>query len=144
MERCLEKLLNQFSMDEYKDYLRVATTLNDENDLYVLDEKLNVVGKITGFGKDERIYTVRFIGDKGYIVTFREIDPFFVIDLSDPKNPEIKGELKLLGFFSYLHPISEYVILGIGRGDKYVKISLFNVSDAENPKEISRYFLKES
>jgi len=138
------RLLNQFSMDEYKGYLRVATTFNDENDLYVLDEKLNVVGKIIGFGKDERIYAVRFIGDRGYIVTFRETDPFFVIDLSDPKNPEIKGELKLPGFSSYLHPISEYVILGIGKEDRYVKISLFNVSDAENPKEISRYILQES
>ena len=138
------RLLNQFSMDEYRDYLRVATTFGDENDLYVLDERLKVAGKITGFGEDERIYAVRFIGDRGYIVTFRETDPFFVIDLSDPKNPEIRGELKIPGFSSYLHPVSEHLILGVGREGSYVKLSLFDVSDAANPKEISRYTLKES
>ncbi len=138
------KLLNQFSMDEYNGYLRVATTLGDENDLYVLDGKLEIAGKITGFGKDERIYAVRFIGERGYIVTFRETDPFFVIDLSDPANPEIKGELKIPGFSSYLHPINDTVILGVGREGSYVKISMFDVSDAENPEEIAKYTLKES
>ena len=138
------RLLNQFSMDEYNGYLRVATTFGDENDLYVLDENLNVVGSITGFGKTERIYAVRFIADRGYIVTFRQIDPFFVIDLSDPRKPEIKGELKIPGFSSYLHPITDHLILGIGREDRYVKISLFDVSDAENPEEVDKFVLKES
>ena len=138
------RLLNQFSMDEYNGYLRVATTLGDENDLYVLNGKLEIAGKITGFGKDERIYAVRFIGERGYIVTFRETDPFFVIDLSDPANPEIKGELKIPGFSSYLHPINDTVILGVGREGSYVKISMFDVSDAENPEEIAKYTLKES
>lgn len=138
------RLLNQFSMDEYSGYLRVATTFGDENDLYVLDSKLNVVGSIQGYGRDERIYAVRFIGDRGYIVTFRETDPFFVIDLSNPENPEIKGELKIPGFSSYLHPISEHLILGIGREEGYVKISMFDVSNPERPEEKSRYLLKES
>ena len=138
------RLLNQFSMDEYKGYLRVATTFGDENDLYVLDENLNIVGSITGFGKTERIYAVRFIADRGYIVTFRQIDPFFVIDLSDPRKPEIKGELKIPGFSSYLHPITDHLILGIGREEGYVKISLFDVSDAENPEEVDKFVLKES
>uniref|UniRef100_UPI0025BE766A beta-propeller domain-containing protein n=1 Tax=Ferroglobus sp. TaxID=2614230 RepID=UPI0025BE766A len=138
------RLLNQFSMDEYKGYLRVATTFGDENDLYVLDESLNIVGSITGFGKTERIYAVRFIADRGYIVTFRQIDPFFVIDLSDPRKPEIKGELKIPGFSSYLHPITDHLILGIGREEGYVKISLFDVSDAENPEEVDKFVLKES
>ncbi len=138
------RLLNQFSMDEYEGYLRVATTFGDENDLYVLDENMEIVGSIKGFGKTERIYAVRFIGDRGYIVTFRQTDPFFVIDLSDPKKPEIKGELKIPGFSSYLHPISEHLILGIGKEGSYVKISLFDVSKAENPVEVDRYILKES
>ncbi|WP_456477743.1 beta-propeller domain-containing protein [Geoglobus ahangari] len=137
------RMLNQFSMDEYRGYLRVATTFGDENDLYVLDEDLKVVGKITGFGEDERIYAVRFIGDRGYIVTFRETDPFFVIDLSNPANPEIKGELKIPGFSSYLHPVEDHLILGVGREGSYVKLSLFDVSDASNPKEVSKYTLKE-
>ena len=138
------RLLNQFSMDEYNGYLRVATTLGDENDLYVLDGKLQVTGKITGFGKEERIYAVRFIGDRGYIVTFRQTDPFFVIDLSDPRNPEIKGELKIPGFSSYLHPVDKHIILGVGKEGNYVKISMFDVSNAENPEEIAKYTLKES
>ena len=138
------RLLNQFSMDEYEGYLRVATTLGDENDLYVLDGELEITGKITGFGEDERIYAVRFIEDRGYIVTFRETDPFFVIDLSDPKNPEIKGELKIPGFSSYLHPVEEHLILGVGREGSYVKLSMFDVSDAENPQEVAKYTLKES
>jgi len=103
----LGRLLNQFSMDEYEGYLRVATTFGDENDLYVLNEKLEIVGSIKGFGKTERIYAVRFIADRGYIVTFRQTDPFFVVDLSDPSKPEIKGELKIPGFSSYLHPITD-------------------------------------
>ncbi|ADC65096.1 Beta propeller domain protein [Ferroglobus placidus DSM 10642] len=137
------RLLNQFSMDEYEGYLRVATTFGDENDLYVLDEDLNVVGSITGFGKTERIYAVRFIADRGYIVTFRQIDPFFVIDLSNPRKPEIKGVLKIPGFSSYLHPITDHLILGIGKEGSYVKISLFDVSNAENPEEVDKFVLKE-
>ncbi len=137
------KLLNQFSLDEYEGYLRVATTVDDENDLYILNSNLDVVGSIQGFGLDERIYAVRFVGDRGYIVTFRQTDPFFVLNLSDPEKPEIAGELKIPGYSSYLHPISDTMVLGIGRENRWVKISLFDVSDPEKPKEVDRYTLKE-
>ncbi len=138
------RLLNQFSLDEFEGYLRVATTVGgDENDLYVLDDDLKVVGSIKGFGLEERIYAVRFVGEKGYIVTFRQTDPFFVLDLSDPEKPKIAGELKIPGFSSYLHPISENLVLGIGKEDEYVKVSLFDVSNPENPTEIDRYTLRE-
>jgi uncharacterized secreted protein with C-terminal beta-propeller domain len=137
------RLLNQFSMDEYNGYLRVATTVRDTNDLYVLDERLKIAGKIEDYGENERIYAVRFIGDKGYIVTFKQTDPLFVVDLSNPQNPEIKGELKIPGFSSYLHPISEDLILGIGKEGANVKVSLFDVSDPSDPKEVDKYILKE-
>jgi inhibitor of cysteine peptidase len=138
------RLLNQFSMDEYEGYLRVATTVGNSNDLYVLNSQLRIIGSVKGFGETERIYAVRFIGDKGYIVTFRQTDPFFVVDLSDPKNPKIAGELKIPGFSSYLHPLGENMILGVGMEDGKVKLSLFDVSDPENPVEIDRYLLAES
>jgi len=138
------RLLNQFSMDEYEGNLRVATTVGNSNDLYVLDSQLRTIGSVKGFGETERIYAVRFIGEKGYIVTFRQTDPFFVVDLSDPKNPKIAGELKIPGFSSYLHPLGENMILGVGMEDGRVKLSLFDVSDAENPVEIDRYMLSES
>lgn len=138
------RLLNRFSLDEYNGYLRVATTVDwDENDLYVLDEKLEVVGKIQGFGLDERIYAVRFDGDVGFIVTFRQTDPFFVLDLSNPENPKIVGELKIPGFSSYLHRIDENTVLGVGREEGNVKLSLFDISDLTSPKEKDRYILQE-
>lgn len=141
------RLLNQFSMDEYENNLRVATSVGSgsksTNDLYVLDEKLKVIGKILAFGEEERIYSVRFLGERGYVVTFKQIDPFFVIDLSDPENPEIKGELKIPGYSSYLHPVEDDLILGIGRENSNVKISLFDVSDPEKPIQKSNYVLSE-
>ncbi|MEL7655935.1 MAG: beta-propeller domain-containing protein, partial [Bacillota bacterium] len=94
-------LLNQFSMDEYEGNLRVATTswkTETENGLYVLNDSLNVTGSVEGIAKGETIYSVRFIGDKGYIVTFRTMDPLFVFDLSDPQKPVITGELEMPGF----------------------------------------------
>lgn len=147
-------LLNQFSLDEYNGYLRVATTIGGRNsmfwqsgesvnDVYVADKNLNITGSVKNLGETEKIYSVRFIEDKGYVVTFRETDPFYVIDLSSPSNPMMKGELKITGYSSYLHPIAKDKILGIGRDGSQVKISLFDVSDAENPKEVSKYTLKE-
>ena len=142
-------LNNQFSMDEYEGNLRIATTSYKEestNQLYVLDKDLKEIGKIENMALDERIYSVRFIGKVGYIVTFKQIDPLFVIDLSDPTNPEIKGELKIPGYSSYLHPYDENHIIGIGYNTKEngwggvtnttLKMSMFDVSDLENPKEI--------
>jgi inhibitor of cysteine peptidase len=130
--------LNQFSLDEHNNYLRIATTVGmsgkTENDVYVLDRDLKIVGSVKGLGMEERIYSVRFIGDRGYIVTFRETDPFYVLDLSDPKNPQVKGELKIPGYSSYLHPIEEHLILGVGKEGWKVKISLFDVSSATEPK----------
>ncbi|MFP3908248.1 MAG: beta-propeller domain-containing protein [Archaeoglobaceae archaeon] len=141
------RVLNQFSLDEYHDHLRIATTVGRfseaTNDLYVLDEELDTVGSIKDYGEEERIYAVRFIGDTGYIVTFKETDPFFVVDLSDPQNPEIKGELKIPGYSSYLHPIDDDMILGLGKEDQDVKISLFDVSNPSNPEELDKYILDE-
>jgi uncharacterized secreted protein with C-terminal beta-propeller domain len=150
-------LLNSFSMDEFANNLRVATTTannvwglpinisNTEsvNDVYVLDQKLNNVGNVLDMGAGERIYSVRFIGDQGYVVTFRETDPFYVLDLSSPTNPKKVGELKIPGYSSYLHPVSEDLILGIGKEDENVKLSLFDVSDPSKPTEIAKYNLKE-
>lgn len=142
--------LNQFSLDEFGGYLRVATTVEpllfesvSANDIYVLDGNLRVVGSIENLGLSERIYAVRFIADKGYVVTFRETDPFYVLDLSDPMNPKLSGELKIPGYSSYLHPITENLILGIGMENWQVKISLFDVSDPSQPEEIARQILDE-
>ncbi len=94
-------------------------------------------------GLDERIYSVRFINDKGYVVTFKQIDPFYVLDLSVPSLPQIKGELKIPGYSSYLHPLDENRILGIGKENNQVKLSVFDVSNAENPVEENKYLVDE-
>jgi len=150
------KPLNQFSLDEYEGNLRIAQTVGEgifrwgigisgqsANDVYVLDGDLKIAGSVKDLGLEERIYSARFIQDKGYLVTFRQIDPFYVLDLSDPKNPQLKGELKIPGYSSYLHPITKDKILGIGKEGSRVKISLFDVSDPENPAEKAKYTLDE-
>ncbi len=144
-------LLNQWSMDEYKGYLRVATTTTANwrnhigNNLYVLDGKLRVVGKIDGLEAGERIYAVRFMGDRAYVVTYKETDPLLVLDLSDPYKPQVVGKLKIPGYSTYLHPIDSDHMIGVGRGSNWrIKVSLFDVSDPENPKEMDTYYLKES
>ncbi len=141
--------LNQFSIDEYNGYLRIATTTGSwgaslSNQLYVLDDSLKVVGEITGIAKGETIKSVRFTGDTGYVVTFEQTDPLFVIDLSNPEKPEIKGELKIPGFSTYLHPVGDNLLLGVGvdgtndgQGNG-MKVSLFDVSDPENPVEADK------
>ena len=109
--------------------------------MYVLDSDLNVAGKIEGIAPGETIKSVRFTGDTGYVVTFEQTDPLFVIDLSNPEKPEIKGELKIPGFSTYLHPVGENLVLGVGvDGDENgqnngMKVSLFDVSDPTNPIE---------
>ncbi len=151
------RLLNQFSLDEYKGNLRVATTVDlwmnngrkTYNNVYVLDEDMDVVGSLEDIAKNETIYSTRFMGDKLYMVTFRQIDPFFVIDLSDPREPEILGKLKIPGYSSYLHPYNENFIIGVGKetgenqwggvSTKGVKLSLFDVTDLENPEEVDKY-----
>lgn len=148
------QLLNQFSMDEHENNLRVATTTylytrmgqDIFNNVYVLDEDMNQIGELENLAQDERIYSTRFIQDRLYMVTFERIDPFFVIDLNNPRNPEVLGELKIPGFSDYLHPYDENTIIGIGKETKEnewggistqgVKIALFDVTDVTNPTQI--------
>lgn len=147
-------ILNQFSIDEKDQYLRVAITYNDEeynslNGVVILDSDLKEHSSLLDLAKGERIYSVRFLKDKLFLVTFKQIDPFFVIDLKDHKNPEVLGYLKIPGYSNYLHPISDTLILGVGQGTKEsewggvvnsgVKVSLFDVSDYNDPKEVSTY-----
>ena len=143
-------VLNQFSMDEYQDNFRIATTTGwgeSLNHLYVLDDNLNIIGKLEDLAHGERIYSVRFINDKAYLVTFKQIDPLFVIDLKNPENPEVLGFLKIPGVSDYLHPYDQDHVIGIGRDASEegriqgMKLSLFDVSDVENPKEISKYMI---
>lgn len=144
------RMLNQFSMDEHNGYLRVATTSGDGfsngnsvNDVYVLDGNLKQTSVVLDMGEGERIYSVRFLGDEGYVVTFKQVDPFYVLDLSDPSDAKKVGELKIPGYSSYLHPLKENMILGLGKEDNQVKISMFDVSDPANPVEKAKYLLKE-
>ncbi len=137
-------LLNQFSMDEHDGYLRVATTSgwsNPTNDVYVLDADLRAYGALTGLAPTERIFAARFVGDTLYLVTFRQIDPFFVIDLSDPAAPRVVGELKIPGFSSYLHPVGEGLVIGLGQEDRRLKVSLFDATDPESPREVDTFFV---
>lgn len=147
-------ILNQFSMDESNGKFRIATTTGHVsrigeatslNHLYVLDEEMSIIGKVEDLAPGERIYSVRFLGDRAYIVTFKKVDPLFVIDLSEAENPKVLGYLKITGYSDYLHIYDENHVIGIGKetqgGDESfswyqgVKISLFDVSDVENPVE---------
>ncbi|MGB3262222.1 beta-propeller domain-containing protein [Paenisporosarcina sp.] len=151
-------LLNQFSMDEHDGYFRVVTTKGfawdteelSENNLFILDAGMKKVGSIEGLAKGERIYSARFMGDKAYMVTFKETDPLFVMDVSNPSAPKVLGELKIPGFSNYLHPLDENHLIGFGYDTKSIpgengsppriitggmKISLFDVTDFANPKE---------
>lgn len=152
------RVINQYSLDQYEGNLRIATTCfnNTKNknvsSLYVLDEKLDIIGKLEDLANNEQIKSVRYMGKEAYIVTFRNTDPLFAIDLSDPKNPTVKGELKIPGYSAYLHPIGDNLLLGIGyEGDgqnadfNSVKISLFDISDPTNLKELDKLvYLKSS
>jgi len=142
---------NQFSMDENGEYFRIATTSGNlwnitedtKNNLYVLDKELKVTGMIQGFAPNEKIYSVRYVGDKGYVVTFKQTDPLFVIDLSNPVAPQILGELKLPGYSTYLHPYDETHIIGFGYETKEnetrvttdgLKMVMFDITDFNNPQ----------
>lgn len=148
---------NTFSMDEYEGYLRVvATRYNDgwwggnmSNSLFVLDDKLKMVGKVEDLAKGEQIYSARFMGDTGYFVTYRQMDPLFSVDLSDPTDPKILGELKITGFSEYLHFYGEDRLLGIGwetdpdTGERLgLKLSMFDISNPAKVKEIDKMVLK--
>jgi len=143
-------LLNQFAMDEKEPYLRLATTnelvhpaegTSISNSVFVLDSDLNIVGSLTGIAPTEWIYSARFIDDTLYLVTFRQMDPLFVISLKDPTNPKIVGELEMPGFSSYLHPVDATHVLGIGSENNSIKVSLYDVSDPTAPIEQSKYVL---
>lgn len=148
------QLLNQFSLDEYQGNLRVATTIGQGgwwwglgsstesvSDVYVLGSSLAQVGAVKNLGQGERIYAVRFLGDRGYVVTFKQTDPFYVVNLADAAHPELAGELKIPGFSSYLHPLVPGRVLGVGQENGKVKLSLFDVSSAANPREVATYHL---
>lgn len=154
-------LLNQFSLDEYKSNLRVATTQDYDSEsgmqssnVYVLKPDLSITGSLTGLAPGEKIYSARFMGDKLYLVTFREMDPLFVIDLSDPAHPQVLGELKIPGYSDYLHPYDDTHLIGIGKDTQSnewggvsaagLKFALFDVSDVSNPKVIDSVILGES
>jgi len=143
---------NQFSLSEHEGYLRIVTTVGDpwgeesESQVRVLStdgDVLMEVGSVGDIGRGENVQSVRFVGDIGYVVTFRQIDPFYTIDLSDPTDPRILGELKIPGFSSYLHPISDTLVLGVGSdADEEgrvtgAKVSLFDVSDLTEPLEVA-------
>ena len=156
-------ILNQFSMDESSGYFRMATTKGNlwgegenisKNNMYVLDSDLNICGSLEDVAPGEKIYSVRFMGDRAYMVTFKKVDPLFVIDLKDAKNPKILGALKIPGYSDYLHPYDENHIIGFGKDSielsnegswgnnksttayyQGMKIALFDVSDVTKPKE---------
>jgi hypothetical protein len=167
-------LLNQFSMDHYvdpisnEDYLRVATTTwarwslvdsewqqTEESESIVTilrmpsssstDSTMEIVGELDNLGAGERLFACRFVGDRAYVVTFEQIDPFFTLDLSNVSNPVLKGELKIPGFSNYIHPVNEDLLLSVGQDadengiQSGLQISMFNVSDIENPMRIHQY-----
>lgn len=148
-------VLNQFSMDEHENHFRIATTKGHvargggdaTNNVYVFDKELNRVGALEDLAPGEQIYSARFMGDRAYLVTFKKVDPLFVIDLADPKNPTVLGKLKIPGYSDYLHPYDDTHIIGIGKeaveaetGDfawyQGVKIALFDVTDPANPTQM--------
>lgn len=157
-------VLNQFSMDEHEGYFRVATTRGDlwdsvnpsTNNLYILDADLKLAGSVEGIAPGEQIHSVRFMGDRAYIVTFKKIDPFFVLDVSNPTAPKILGKLKIPGYSDYLHPFDENHIIGFGKdtadpseeeaGSRDIsfawyqglKLAMFDVTDVTDPKELHK------
>ena len=152
-------LLNQFSLSEHDGRLRVASTetpvwlggeqrRESESRVTVLAEsgdRLRPVGSVGGLGRGERIYSVRFIGDAGYVVTFREIDPLYTVDLSDPTAPRVAGELKIPGYSAYLHPLGDGLLLGVGQDatdegrTTGTQVSVFDVSDPARPVRLHRH-----
>ncbi len=154
-------LLNQYSMDEYQGFLRIATTdgppwgSTDATSSHVVvlterDGGLVQTGEVGDMGHGESIYSVRFIGPAAYVVTFRQTDPLYVVDLTDPEAPRVAGELKIDGYSAYLHPLGEGRLLGIGQDADSQgrttgsKATLFDVSDPSNPRELSSWTLADS
>jgi uncharacterized secreted protein with C-terminal beta-propeller domain len=153
--------INQYAMDEYNGYFRMATTAWAEdnatttdgavfkvtrqiNSIYVLGADLKIVGKLEKFKMDENLFAARFVGDKCYIVTFKQIDPFFIIDMSNPSAPKVAGQLKIPGYSSYLHPLDATHVIGLGKENNTLKLSLFDVSNVNAPTEIAKYIVSAS
>lgn len=152
------RVLDQFSVSEHNQFLRVATTSRfgrvSKNNLYVLEQEgqeMRIVGSIEDIAPGETIRSARFQGDYGFLVTFRQVDPFFTLDLSEPTNPQVAGELKLPGFSEYLQVIEnedKTQVLGIGRDAdllgraRGLKVSLFDVTDFENPQEVDSFLFE--
>ncbi len=152
-------LLNQFSLSEHEGHLRVATTTGgpwrfDEDAQSMVtvlarnDATLDVVGQVGDMGRGERIFAVRYVGDVAYVVTFRQTDPFYTVDLSDPTAPVVRGELKITGYSGYLHPIGPDRVLGIGQEATAegrttgTKVTLFDVSDLDAPRDLATWSMK--
>ena len=144
-------VLGQWALSEHGGHLRVASTTSadggSESHVTVLRERgkrLAEVGRVGGLGHGEQIHGVRFIGDAGYVVTFRQTDPLYTIDLSDPENPRVRGELKMLGYSAYLHPVGDDLLLGVGQdateqGRRLgTQLSLFDVSDPRRPERLQQ------
>jgi uncharacterized secreted protein with C-terminal beta-propeller domain len=147
-------LLNQFALSEYKGVLRAATTegFSDNSQSHVTSLRANGgrlerIGQVGGLGRGERIYAVRFIDDRGYVVTFRQVDPLYTLDLADPTKPRVTGELKILGYSAYLHPVGDHQLLGVGQdataegARQGTQLSLFDVADPATPKLLSKIAL---
>jgi len=152
-------LLNQFAMDEHEGRLRVASTtqpnwwgsgFESESLVTVLEQvdgELSQIGVVDGLGKTEQIYSVRFVGDMAYVVTFRQTDPLYTVDLSDPDDPKVVGELKILGYSAYLHPLADGLLIGIGQDAtesgrvEGTQVSVFDVSDPTDPKRVDQITL---
>ena len=148
-------LNDSFSMDEYNGYLRIVLTDysgdTQTNALYVLDDALEVCGSITDIAEGEEIRSARFLGDTGYFVTFKETDPLFSVDLSNPADPKVLGELKITGFSSYLHFYGENKLLGVGNevdpetgAYTGIKLAMFDVSDPSNVKQLHKFVIKDT
>ena len=148
-------LLNQWSLSEHRGVLRAATTsmppwnpgMQRESAVRTLEERegrLVQIGKVGGLGRDERIYAVRYIGETGFVVTFRQVDPLYTIDLSDPREPRVMGELKVPGYSAYLHPVGDGLLLGVGQDatDQGMRLglqmSLFDIEDLRAPARLDR------
>ena len=155
-------LLNQFSMDESGGNLRVATTVQgygtsgsyEYNNVFVLDPAMKTIGSLKYIAPGEQIYSTRFLGERLYMVTFKRIDPLFVIDLSDPTSPGILGKLKIPGYSDYLHPYDATHIIGVGKETEAngwggvstsgLKLALFDVSDVNHPAEVDHVQIGEA
>ena len=145
-------LNDTFSLDEYQGYLRVLLTEDsngESNSLYILDADMQVTGAIRDLADGETIRSARFMGTIAYFVTFRQTDPLFCADLSDPDNPQILSELKLTGFSSYLHPYGDHLLLGVGYeaeeetgSQTGVKLSMFDISEPSQVEELDKYVIK--